>query len=187
MDVFEYNLFNLKKSLPLWKGNDNNIPDCPKICSCINIINYPQGVIQELNQLIFRFLWKGVEKVTRLSAINDYEKSGLKIISTWKNYLHHILESFGGPFLFHCNYNIKELTISFQVYTELSAEKLWHNIIWDNKDICIDNKPVFYKTFFESGIRHVTDLWFDLNITESYTIITKKMKKANSYFGMGWS
>ena len=38
---------------------------------------------------------------------------------TWKNYLHHILESFGGLFLFHCNYNIKDLTISSQFYTEL--------------------------------------------------------------------
>ena len=38
------------------------------------------GVIQELSELIFKFLWKGVYEVTRLSAINDYEKSGLKVI-----------------------------------------------------------------------------------------------------------
>jgi len=109
---------------------------------------------------------------------------------TWKNYLHYILKRFGGPFLFHCNYNTKDLTISSQFYTKLlqwwadfrdefSAEKPWHNIIWNNKDIRIDNKPIFYKTFFESGITHANGLRFDLNITESYTIITKKMKKAN--------
>ena len=46
-------------------------------------------------------------------------------------------------------------------------------------DIRIDNKPIFYKAFFESGITHVTDLRFDLNITESYNIITKKIKKVN--------
>ena len=28
----------------------------------------------------FKFLWKGVDKVTRLSAINDYEKRGMKMI-----------------------------------------------------------------------------------------------------------
>ena len=33
------------------------------------------------------------------------------------------------------------------------------------KDKRINNKPTFYKTFFESGIRHVTDLRFDLNLT----------------------
>jgi len=46
--------------------------------------------------------------------------------------------------------------------------------IWNDKDIRTDNKPMFYETFFKSGIRYVTDLWFDLNITESYNIITKK-------------
>ena len=40
----------------------------------------PKGVIKELNQLIFKFLWKGVDKVTRLAVINDYQKSGLKMI-----------------------------------------------------------------------------------------------------------
>ena len=63
--------------------------------------------------------------------------------------------------------------------------KPWHNIIWNNKDIRIDNSPIFYKTFFESGITHVTDLRFDLNSTESYTIIKNKMKKVNYFFGLG--
>ena len=101
------------------------------------------------------------------------------------NYLHHIVKIFGGPLLFHCNYNIKDLTISSHFYTgllqwwadfrdEFSAEKLWHNIIWNNKDIRIDNQPIFYKTFFDSGITHVTDPRFDSNTTESYNIITKK-------------
>jgi len=30
--------------------------------------------------LIFKFFWKRIDKVTRLSAINDFEKSGLKMI-----------------------------------------------------------------------------------------------------------
>ena len=92
--------------------------------------------------------------------------------------------------MFHCNYNVNDLTISSQLYTELlqwwaefrdelSAEKPWRNIIWNNEDIRIDNKPIFYKTFFESGITHITDLRFDLDITESYNIITKKTKKAS--------
>ena len=113
---------------------------------------------------------------------------------TWKNYLHHALNFYGGSLLFHCNYNVKDLSIFSQFYTELllwwaefgdkfSAEKPCHNIIWNNKDIRIDNKPIFYKTFFESGITHVTDLRFDLNITESYNIITKKIKKQIFWYG----
>ena len=41
-------------------------------------------------------------------------------------------------------------------------------------------------TFSESGIKHVTDLRFDLNITESYNVITKKEEKSK-YFDMGRS
>ena len=51
-------------------------------------------------------------------------------------------------------------------------------------DIRVDNKPIFYKAFFESVIFHVTDLRFDLNITDSYNIITKKsIKKQIFWFG----
>ena len=36
--------------------------------------------MNKLNQLLFKFLWNGVDKVTRVSVINDYEKGGLKMI-----------------------------------------------------------------------------------------------------------
>ena len=37
-------------------------------------------VIKQLNQLLFKFLWKGIDKVTRLSKINEYENGVLKMI-----------------------------------------------------------------------------------------------------------
>ena len=184
----------------------------PKFVYVSSFLTIPEGVIKELNQLIFKFLWKGVDKVTRLSVINTYQKSGLKMIDletmgkslrlawlkrifgkndgTWKHYLHHVLKRFGGLFLFHCNYNVKDLAICSQFYTELlhwwaefrdefSTEKLWHNVIWNNKDIYINNRPVFYKKYFESGFIQVKDLLFDLNITESYNIISRKIAKTN--------
>ena len=42
-------------------------------------------------------------------------------------------------------------------------KKYWQSIIWNNKDVCINNAPVFDKTFFEPGIICVNDLLFDLN------------------------
>ena len=76
--------------------------------------------MNRLNQLLFKFLWKGREKVTRVSVINDYEKSGVKMIdlestvksfrlawlkrlynvsnATWKAYLLHLLDPVGGLF-----------------------------------------------------------------------------------------
>ena len=66
-----------------------------------------------------------MDKTTRLSVINEYEKGGLKMIDLetmikslrlawlkrifsvndggWKDYIRHQLKRFGGLFLFHCN------------------------------------------------------------------------------------
>jgi len=214
-------LDSVKKLLNIWSARGLSLYGkvtiiksliIPKFVYVASLLTIPRGVIQELNRLIFKFLWKGVDKVTRLSTINEYQKGGLKMIDletmfkslrlawlkqifsendcTWKYYLHHQLKSFGGSFLLHCNYDIKDLTISSQLYTELlqwwadfrdevSTEKLWQSIIWNNKDIRINNKPIFSKTFFESGFIDATDLRFDLNTTESYNIISKKIEKAN--------
>ena len=45
-----------------------------------SLLPTPKEVIKQLNQLVFKFLWKGVDKVTRLSVINEYENGGLKMI-----------------------------------------------------------------------------------------------------------
>ena len=47
----------------------------PKMVYLFSLIPTP-----ELNRIMYKFLWKGTDKVTRLSAINDYEKGGLKMI-----------------------------------------------------------------------------------------------------------
>ena len=60
---------------------------------------------------------------------------------------------------------------------EFSTEKDWQGIISNNKDVRINNAPVFYKTFFESGIICVNDLLFDLNNLNSYNIISKRVGK----------
>ena len=82
-----------------------------------------------------------MDKITRLSVINEYEKGGLKMIDlgtmitslrltwlkrifgindgAWKDYLCYQLKHFGGLFLFHCNCNVKDHPISSQFYTEM--------------------------------------------------------------------
>ena len=51
----------------------------PKLIYISSLLPTPNNVIKELNKLIFDFLWKGKDKVTRLSAINNYEEDGLKM------------------------------------------------------------------------------------------------------------
>ena len=160
----------------------------PKFVYVSSLLPTPKEVIKKLNQLLFKFLWKGVDKVTRLSAINEYENGGLKMIDfetmvkslrltwlkrifsdndgTWKSYIRQILKQSGGFFLFHCNNDVKDIPIRSQFYIELlqwwaefrfefDGEKKWQNIIWNNKDIRINNKSIFYKKFFESGIIYI--------------------------------
>ena len=50
---------------------------------------------------------------------------------------------------------------------------------WRNKEIRINNSPIFYKNFFDSGILRTSDLFFNLNSTESFNIIKNRVEKTN--------
>ena len=52
----------------------------PKFVYVSSLLPTPKEVIKQLNQLVFKFLWKGVDKVTRLSVIYEYENGGFKMI-----------------------------------------------------------------------------------------------------------
>ena len=141
----------------------------------------PSHIIKEVNQIIYKFLWKGTDKVTRLSAINKFEEGGLEMIDletmikalrlawlsrifsdgkgTWKTYLKHLFQGSGELLIFSCNYDMKDLSITplfyrallqwWSGYREYFAEQRnWRYIVWNNKEIRVDNKPVFYKRFF---------------------------------------
>ena len=66
-----------------------------------------------------------------------------------------------------------------RVLWKFVSTKDWHNIIWNNKEIHINNSPVFYKNFFDSGIVLASDLLFNLNSTESFNIIKNRVDKTN--------
>jgi len=110
--------------------------------------------------------------------------------ATWKMYLLHLLELVGGLFFLNCNYEVSDYTISSQFYHELlswwlkfrksfASESDWKNIIWNNKEIRIDNKPVYYKNYFKLGIVYTHNLLFNLNTTDSYNYFSNKINKSN--------
>ena len=53
-----------------------------------------------------------------------------------------------------------------------------YSILWNNKNIRIDNKPVFYKKYFNNDIQTVVGLRFVLSNT-SYELIASKIRKTN--------
>ena len=131
------------------------------------------------------------------SMIESLQLAWLKRIfqcnnGAWRSFLRFLLEPFGGLVLFHCNYDIKEIhtCISSKFYSQLlqwwcefrivfDSRKESQYILWNNKQICIDKKPVFYKILFEQSIVFVDDLLFELDATNCFTIVSNKISKVN--------
>lgn len=183
-----------------------------KFVYILSLLPASKEIVQELNRMLFKFLWKGTDKVTGLSPINEYENGGLKMIDlesmikslrlawlkrifgknddTWKSYLHVSLKRHGGLFLFYCNYDIKDYFPPSFFYSELlqwwsefrdgyDTKKEWQHVAWNNKEIRINSKPIFYRTLFENGITFVHDLLFDTDTANSFKIISSKISKTN--------
>ena len=96
----------------------------PKVVYVSSLLPTPKELVKDINRLLFKFLWKGTDKVTRVSTINDFEHRGLKMIDidsmivslrlawlkrifsenagTRKSYLYHLLEHFGGLLFINC-------------------------------------------------------------------------------------
>ena len=180
-------LDSVKKLINIWSSRGLSIYGkvtiiksflIPKFVYVCSVIPTPNKLIQELNKILFKFLWKGTDKVKRVSVINEYEKGGLRMIDLesmvkslrlawlrrifneingpWKSFLQHLLRPLGGFFFLACNYNISDYAIPSQFYYELASwwsefrqtfatEKDWTNIIWNNCEIRIDNKPIITK------------------------------------------
>ena len=99
----------------------------PKLLYVSSIIQTPMEIIKRMERMIFKFLWKGPDKVTRHSVINSVKNGGLNLIDIetqikalrlswiprildstrkgpWKLYFNHYLKPYGGTFLLKCNY-----------------------------------------------------------------------------------
>ena len=80
-----------------------------------------------------------------------------------------------------CNYDINRLTISATFYRELlewwsklreveDPENTYKYILWNNRDIKIDGKSVFYKHFFDNNIIYTNHLLYDMTNIESFNV-----------------
>lgn len=51
----------------------------PKLLYVSSIIETPSDILRRMERMIYKFLWKGPEKVTRNSVINTTEHGGLNL------------------------------------------------------------------------------------------------------------
>ena len=96
--------------------------------------------VNEVNKIIFDFIWKGEDKVKRRVLIGDIEDGGLKAphldsiiktqrilsckklasedLSSWKIILLLHLTPVGGKFILGCNFDVKKLPIKLPGFYE---------------------------------------------------------------------
>ena len=85
---FQDKLNEVQKTINLWKlrglslfGKVTIIKSflIPKLLYVSSIIETPPKIIKQMEKMIYKFLWKGPDKVTWLSVINTLKNGGLNL------------------------------------------------------------------------------------------------------------
>ena len=118
----------------------------------------------------------------------------------WKFILDTYLKPFGGPYILRCNYDLSYLSIrtsSFhedclRLWTKLNApsfqdnEDVTHEIVWNNKNIHINNKSIYSTHLIDIGIHRVGDMLIeDNNFLTWYDLKAKGLQSQNFLFWQG--
>ena len=151
----------------------------PKRLYVSTILETPQEIIKQMERMVYKFSWKGPDKVTRLSVINMLKNGGLNLmdletqikairlswisrilderVGPWKSYFTFHLKKYGGTLLLKSNYDVRDLNLSLNGFyqqllewwanfrNDFSDINYAHYVIWNNKEIRIYNKSIFYK------------------------------------------
>ena len=139
----------IKDKLRIWKWRDLTIIGriqlvktfiIPTFLYRASLICMDKEFVNEVNKIIFDFIWKGKDKVIRRVLVGDIEDGGLKAphldsiiktqrilyckklasedLSSWKIILLHYLKPVGGKFILGCNFDVKKLPIKLPGFYE---------------------------------------------------------------------
>ena len=87
--IFDEKLDNIKKQVNIWSSRGLSLYEkvsiiksllISKLAYISSVLPAPNKFIKSLNQLIFKFLWNGKDKIRRVSTINRFEKGGIRIV-----------------------------------------------------------------------------------------------------------
>ena len=84
----------------------------PKLLYVSSIMETPPEDIKQMEKMVFKFLWKGPDKVTRLSVINTLAKDGLNLTDFESHikalrlsWIPRLLDEREGPWISYLKYN----------------------------------------------------------------------------------
>ena len=116
--------------------------------------------------------------------------------STWKIFLDSYLADFGGSFLIKCNYDVRFLPNTLpKFYKECLSEwadykkspvvtlpDVLKEIIWNNKFMCINGKPLFRNKVLKKGFLTMRDILSDEGKLKSWSTLQNKNLTSAEYF-----
>jgi len=114
--------------------------------------------------------------------------------SPWQAFINHLLKDCGGIFLFRCNYDLNEYNINSLFYKELlqwwadfraefsTKPSISEYIIWNNKNIKVDCKTIYYPLYVENGFLICKHMLLNMANLEFYNYCAKRkgLKHSNS-------
>lgn len=160
-----------------------------KLYFVTSVISIPERIIDQVQNCVKDFLWGGKKAKVRHEVLcASYENGGqnmadlrcminaqrLALIKRYFESSHHIwkecvdvlLEKHGGGnILFRSNYDVKYLEPDIPLFYKetLTAwsviPKVHSNLIWNNQNVKINGKSVFFDNFFKCGIWYMNDLF----------------------------
>ena len=191
-------LVSLNKILNIWSSRDISIYGkinivktlvMSKLTFVCSVLDTPNGFTEEVNKIIFKFIWKYKQpKIKKSTIIKCKEGGGLNMTdftvfdkalklcwvkrlcstddATWKAIPNSLLSSVGGTQIFHCNYDAKCINLDKSLPKEQelvntvpkTKSDVLNQIIWNNQYIKINKKAVFFKDWYQSGVKNVSGL-----------------------------
>jgi hypothetical protein len=175
----------------------------------LTMVDVDTDIKEKAQKELSRFIWNAKPpKIKHSTLIVPIEKGGLKTVdfntmvqslrlawlarllddSDWSNIARYYFDKYGGLlFLLRCNYKCDYLEIP-KFYSHLLhyARNTFeqgnsHEILWNNKDILIDNSSVFYKDWLSKGIIYIQDLCRPDGTWLNYTEFCNKFQLRNCF------
>ena len=182
----------------------------------MSMVETKSAFIQETQKRLNAFIWNSKPpKVSHNVLISDYEDMGLKSIDVesqckalkmpwvgrilnsmgWADVINTYLEKVGGlRLLLQCDYDVKYLPFipkfymeMLKIFSDITGSRYRNQIIWNNRNLLIENKSFFFKDWHSKGILFIHDVYKDdgnclsfVEFTEKFQIRTNFLK----YFGV---
>ena len=177
----------------------------PKFMFRASLISLTKEIVKQVNSVLYNFIWdSGKDKIKRLSLISGHENGGLRMPhieafiksqrimcmkkyldsynSTWKIFLDSYLADFVGSFLLKCNYDVRFLPKTLPKFYKECLSDVLRQIIWNNKFICINGRPLFRRKVLKKGFLTVRDIVSDEGKLKSWSTLQNNNLTGAKYF-----